>query len=69
MVMNHESRSETEEAIVDASKLLSILPLLWKYIEKSEMGGARSTNGGEQICIQYSGGEAWGKETTLKASA
>ena len=33
-------------------------------IEKNEMGGACSTNGGEERLIQGFGGKTWGKETT-----
>ena len=32
--------------------------------KKNEMGGACSTYGGEERCIQGFGGETWGKETT-----
>jgi hypothetical protein len=35
-------------------------------IEKNEVGGARSTYGGEERVIQSFGGETWGKETTWK---
>jgi hypothetical protein len=38
-----------------------------KKIEKNEMGGAFSTYGGEEMCIQGFGGEACGKETSWKS--
>ena len=38
-------------------------------IEKNDMGGACSTYGGEERCIQGFGGETRGKETTWKAQA
>jgi hypothetical protein len=36
------------------------------YLQKDEMGGACSTNGGEEECIQDIGGKARRKETTGK---
>jgi hypothetical protein len=38
-------------------------------IEKNEMGGAYSSYGGEERCVQGSGGETWGKETTRETQA
>jgi hypothetical protein len=38
-------------------------------IEKTEMGGACSTYGGRERCVQGSGGEAWGKETAGETEA
>jgi hypothetical protein len=35
----------------------------------SAMGGAYGTYGGEERCIQGSGGETWGSETTKKTKA
>jgi hypothetical protein len=35
-------------------------------IEKNEMDGTCSTYGGEERCIQGSGGETVGKETTVE---
>ena len=35
-------------------------------IKKNELGGARSTYGGDETYIQGSGGEAWRKETIWK---
>jgi len=47
--------------------------VLTKYvgdqIKKNEMGGACSTYGEEERCIQDLGGETWGKETTWKTQA
>jgi hypothetical protein len=37
--------------------------------EKNEMGGACSAYGGEVRCVQGSGGETWGKETTGETQA
>jgi hypothetical protein len=39
------------------------------HIGKNDMGGACSTNGGEERCIQGFGGEILGKETTYKTQA
>jgi len=38
--------------------------LLGEKVEKSEMGGACSAYGGEEMCLQGFGVETWGKETT-----
>jgi len=38
-------------------------------IEKNEMGGACSTYGGEERCIQVFSGETWREETTWKTQA
>jgi hypothetical protein len=38
-------------------------------IAKIEMGGARSTYGGREGCVQGSGGEAWGRETAGETEA
>ena len=38
-------------------------------IDKNELGGIRSTYGGEERCVQGFGGEIWRKETTLKTQA
>ena len=38
-------------------------------IKKNEMGGARSTDGGEERCILGFGGETRAKETTWKTQA
>jgi hypothetical protein len=38
-------------------------------IEKIEMGGACSTYGGRERCVQGSGGETWGKETAEETEA
>jgi hypothetical protein len=35
-------------------------------IKTYEIGGARSTHGGEERCIQGFGGESWGKENDLE---
>jgi hypothetical protein len=51
------------------SQLISPLILLTHYstgdkIEKNEMGGACSADGGGEKLIQGFGGETWGKEIT-----
>jgi len=38
-------------------------------IEKNEIGGACSTYGGEEKCIQDVGGKTGGKETSWKTEA
>ena len=35
------------------------------HIKKNEMGGACSTYGGEEMCIQGFGGETWGERDHL----
>jgi hypothetical protein len=35
-------------------------------IEKNEIGGECSMNGGEERCVQGVDGETWGKETIRK---
>jgi hypothetical protein len=38
-------------------------------IENNEMGGACSTYGGGESCVQGFGGETWGKETAGETQA
>jgi hypothetical protein len=40
-----------------------------KMQTQKDMGGACSTYGGEERCIQGFGGETWGKETTGETQA
>jgi len=45
-------------------------PILFvDQIKETEMGGARSTYGGEERCIQGFGGETWEIEPTWKTKA
>jgi hypothetical protein len=39
---------------------------LWSN-QENDVGGACSTYGGDERCIQGFGGETWGKETTWKS--
>jgi hypothetical protein len=42
---------------------------LGNQIEKNEMGGACSTDGGRERCIQDFGGQTWEKATTWETQA